>query len=130
MVERLTGKVLAIRLPLHVPRFRIFNDPGKEFEVQLVQISINWLNWNSRSLSKLRSYLECALGFNAGAPDQVIPNRERLAEVGLSEAEVEAIGKALGGRFASEFVDGKGDYVTVQLQNVFVKHQAVAELSL
>jgi len=34
----------------------IFNDPGKEFEVQLVvQISINWLDWNSRSPS--RSYL-------------------------------------------------------------------------
>jgi Cu/Ag efflux pump CusA len=48
-----------------------------------------------------------------GAPQlQVIPNRTRLAEVGLSESEVGAmVEAALGGRFASEFVDGKEEMI-------------------
>jgi hydrophobic/amphiphilic exporter-1 (mainly G- bacteria), HAE1 family len=64
---------------------------------------------------------------------QVIPDRERLAEVGLSESEVGAIVEsALGGRFASEFVDGKEELdVTVQLQNVFVETpEQLRQLSL
>jgi hydrophobic/amphiphilic exporter-1 (mainly G- bacteria), HAE1 family len=64
---------------------------------------------------------------------QVIPDRERLAEVGLSEAEVGAmVEAALGGRFASQFIDGKEELdVTVQLQNVFVKTpEQLRQLSL
>jgi len=44
MVERLTGKVWLSRLPFHVPNRRsIFNDPGKEFEVQLIGPDLNQL---------------------------------------------------------------------------------------
>jgi hydrophobic/amphiphilic exporter-1 (mainly G- bacteria), HAE1 family len=54
---------------------------------------------------------------------QVIPNRERLAEVGLSEAEVGSlVESALGGRQASQFLDGKEELdISVELQNTFVQ---------
>jgi hydrophobic/amphiphilic exporter-1 (mainly G- bacteria), HAE1 family len=54
---------------------------------------------------------------------QVIPNRERLAEVGLSEADIGTMVEAgLGGRFASKFIDGKDALdVSVELKNTFVQ---------
>jgi hydrophobic/amphiphilic exporter-1 (mainly G- bacteria), HAE1 family len=53
----------------------------------------------------------------------VIPNRERLAEVGLSEAEVGSLVEAaLGGRQASQFLDGQEELdISVELQNTFVR---------
>lgn len=53
----------------------------------------------------------------------MIPNRERLAEVGLSEFEIgTAVEAALGGVTASEFVDGRRELdVTVELLNTFVE---------
>ncbi len=54
---------------------------------------------------------------------QVIPNRERLAETGLSEGEIgEIVQAALGGLRASEFVDGKRELnVSVELRDTFVE---------
>jgi len=44
MVERLTGKVLAIQATVSCSHRRsIFNDPGKEFEVQLIGPDLNQL---------------------------------------------------------------------------------------
>ena len=54
---------------------------------------------------------------------QVIPNRERIAEVGLSEAEIGLmVEAALGGRIASNYIDGKQELdVSVELQNTAVE---------
>jgi HAE1 family hydrophobic/amphiphilic exporter-1 len=119
-------------------RFPIFNDPGKSFEVQIIGPDLNRLSQLEQQLIKQISALPGVANARSNAIDgapqlQVIPNRERLAEVGLSESEVGAIVEAaLGGRFASEFVDGKEELdVTVQLQNVFVETpEQLRQLSL
>jgi hydrophobic/amphiphilic exporter-1 (mainly G- bacteria), HAE1 family len=119
-------------------RFPIFNDPGKSFEVQIIGPDLKQLNQLEQQLLQQISALPGVANARAdsinGAPQlQVIPNRERLAEVGLSESEVGAmVEAALGGRFASEFVDGKEELdITVQLQNVFVKNpEQLRQLSL
>jgi len=70
--------------------------------------------------------------FVTGAPElQVIPNRERLA-VGLSEAEVGAmVEAALGGRFVSEFVDGKEELDVSAVAKCFVETpEQLRQLSL
>ncbi len=140
MVERLTGKSFGypgykFMFPI---RFPIFNDPGKSFEVQIIGPDLTQLNRLEQQLIKQISALPGVANARAdsvsGAPQlQVVPDRERLAEVGLSESEVGAIVEsALGGRFASEFVDGKEELdVTVQLQNVFVETpEQLRQLSL
>lgn len=140
MQQRLTGMSFGypgykFMFPI---RFPIFNDPGKSFEVQIIGPDLNQLNQLERQLTQQISALPGVANARAdsvnGAPQlQVIPDRIRLAEVGLSESEVGAIVEAaLGGRFASEFVDGKEELdVTVQLQNVFVKTpEQLRQLSL
>ena len=140
MVERLTGKSFGYpgyRFMFPIRR-SIFNDPGKEFEVQLIGPDLNQLAELEQQITQqikgLPGVVNVRSDFITGAPElQVIPNRERLAEVGLSEAEVGAmVEAALGGRFASEFVDGKEELdVTVQLQNVFVETpEQLRQLSL
>ncbi len=140
MVERLTGKSFGYpgyRFMFPIRR-SIFNDPGKEFEVQLIGPDLNQLAELEQQITQqikgLPGVVNVRSDFVTGAPElQVIPNRERLAEVGLSEAEVGAmVEAALGGRFASEFVDGKEELdVTVQLQNVFVETpEQLRQLSL
>ncbi|MBD2353139.1 efflux RND transporter permease subunit [Tolypothrix sp. FACHB-123] len=140
MVQRLTAKSFGypgykFMFPI---RFPIFNDPGKSFEVQIIGPDLQQLTQLEQQLTQQISALPGVANARSnsvnGAPQlQVIPNRARLAEVGLSESEVGAmVEAALGGRFASEFVDGKEELdVTVQLQNVFVKTpEQLRQLSL
>ncbi|MDY6936191.1 MAG: efflux RND transporter permease subunit [Cyanobacteriota bacterium] len=109
-------------------RVSIFRDPGKEFEVQLIGENLDVLDQlqqeASGELRSLAGVQNVRSNFVTGAPElQVIPNRERLAEVGLSESEVGAmVEAALGGLRASEFIDGKRELdVTVELQDTFVE---------
>ena len=140
MEKRLTGKSFGypgykFMFPI---RFPIFNDPGKSFEVQIIGPDLDRLNQLEQQLIKQISALPGVANARSNAIDgapqlQVIPDRDRLAEVGLSESEVGAmVEAALGGRFASQFIDGKEELdVTVQLQNVFVKTpEQLRQLSL
>ena len=108
-------------------RASIFQDPGKEFEVQIIGENLSEIDELQKQLNQQIGALEgiqnVRSDFVTGAPElQVIPNRERLAEAGLSESEIgEMVQAALGGLRASEFVDGKRELnVTVELQNTFV----------
>ncbi|MGF1493158.1 MAG: efflux RND transporter permease subunit [Microcoleaceae cyanobacterium] len=108
-------------------RISIFRYPGKEFEIQLIGQDLNQLDKIHKQvmgqLKQLPSVQNVRPNFVNGAPElQVIPNRERLAEVGLSEADVgRAVEAALGGLRASEFVDGKRELdVTVELKDTAV----------
>ncbi|WP_373538898.1 efflux RND transporter permease subunit [Chamaesiphon sp.] len=140
MEKRLTGKSFGypgykFMFPI---RFPIFNDPGKSFEVQIIGPDLDRLNQLEQQLIKQISALPGVANARSNAIDgapqlQVIPDRDRLAEVGLSESELGAmVEAALGGRFASQFIDGKEELdVTVQLQNVFVKTpEQLRQLSL
>ncbi|WP_414619616.1 efflux RND transporter permease subunit [Calothrix sp. CCY 0018] len=109
-------------------RVSIFQDPGKEFEVNIVGQDLEQLNQLQQQVMEQLRGLEgvenVRSNFVTGAPElQVIPNRVRLAEVGLSEAELGSIVEAaLGGLRASEFTDGKRELdVTVELQNTSVE---------
>ncbi|GAB1542581.1 efflux RND transporter permease subunit [Scytonema sp. NUACC21] len=109
-------------------RFSIFQDPGKEFEIQIVGSDLEQLGQLEKQItSKLRNYpgvRNVRSNFVAGSAElQVMPNRERLSEVGLSEAEVGTmVEAALGGRIASDFIDGKEELdVSVELKNTFVQ---------
>ncbi|WP_413166568.1 efflux RND transporter permease subunit [Capilliphycus salinus ALCB114379] len=108
-------------------RVSIFRFPGKEFEIQLVGQDLNQLDQIHQDLMgqlrQLPGVQNVRPDFVNGAPElQVIPNRERLAEVGLSEAELgRVVEAALGGLRASKFVDGKRELdVTVELKDTFV----------
>ncbi|MEM6753214.1 MAG: efflux RND transporter permease subunit [Cyanobacteria bacterium P01_C01_bin.38] len=109
-------------------RVSIFRDPGKEFEVNIVGQDLEQLNQLQQQVMQqlrgLQGVQNVRSNFVTGAPElQVIPNRVRLAEVGLSEAEVGSIVEAaLGGLRASEFTDGKRELdVTVELQGTSVE---------
>ncbi|MUG95634.1 MMPL family transporter [Scytonema sp. UIC 10036] len=109
-------------------RFSIFQDPGKEFEIQIVGSDLEQLSELEKQVTtKLRDYTgvrNVRTNFVAGSAElQVVPNRERLSEVGLSEAEVGTmVESALGGRIASDFIDGKEELdVSVELKNTFVQ---------
>ena len=109
-------------------RRSIFRDPGKEFEVQIIGEDLEELERLQQQVTPqirgLEGIQNVRADFVTGAPElQVIPNRERLAEAGLSEGEIgDMIQAALGGLRASEFVDGKRELdVTVELQNTFVQ---------
>ncbi|KAM3096127.1 efflux RND transporter permease subunit [Phormidesmis sp. 146-12] len=109
-------------------RFSIFRDPGKEFEIDIIGADLNQLSNIDREISgKIRAMSgvrNIRSNFVMGAGElQVIPNRERLAETGLSEAEVGSLVEAaLGGRLASEFLDGKEELdISVELQNTSVQ---------
>ncbi|GAP96858.1 efflux RND transporter permease subunit [Leptolyngbya sp. NIES-2104] len=109
-------------------RSSIFRDPGKEFEVDIIGTDLERLSQldqqvigQLRSLSGIQN-VRSNYAFGAGEL-QVIPNRERLAEVGVAEADVGTVVEAsLGGRIASEFVDGNEELdVSVELQDTFVE---------
>jgi hydrophobic/amphiphilic exporter-1 (mainly G- bacteria), HAE1 family len=109
-------------------RSSIFRDPGKEFEVDIVGADLERLSGIEKQVTgQLRAtpgIRGVRSNYVAGAGElQVIPNRERLAEVGLSEAEVGTMVEAgLGGRLASDFVDGKEELdVSVELKGAFVQ---------
>lgn len=108
-------------------RISIFRDPGKEFDVDIVGADLEQLSELERDITgKLRELpgvRNVRSNFVMGAGEiQVIPNRERLAEVGLSEAEVGSLVEAaLGGRLASNFIDGKEELdVSVELKDTAV----------
>ena len=109
-------------------RVSIFQDPGKEFEVQIIGENLEEIDRLQQQLnqqiSELSGIQNVRSDFVTGAPElRVIPNRERLAEAGLSEGEIgEMVQAALGGLRASEFIDGKREIdVTVELQDTFVQ---------
>ena len=109
-------------------RISIFRDPGKEFEIDIVGADLNQLSDLEKQITgKLRQLTgvrNVRSNFVLGAGElQVIPNRERLAEVGLSEAEIGSmVEAALGGRVASNYIDGKEELdVSVELQNTAVE---------
>ena len=130
MVNRLRGE--SANFPGYrflVPRrVSIFRNPGKEFEVQLRSEDLEEIDGLQQQLrqqiSELPGIENVRSDFITGAPElQVIPNRERLAEAGLSEGEIgNMVQAALGGLRASEFVDGKRELdVSVELQDTFVE---------
>ncbi|MCU0570785.1 MAG: efflux RND transporter permease subunit [Oculatellaceae cyanobacterium Prado106] len=109
-------------------RNSIFRDPGKQYEIDLVGADLGELEGFERQISgqlrELPGVNNVRSNFVGGAGElQVIPNRERLAEAGLSESDVGAmVEAALGGRFASEFIEGSEALdVSVELQNIFVE---------
>lgn len=108
-------------------RISIFRDPGKEFDVDIVGADLDQLSELERDITgKLRELpgvRNVRSNFVMGAGEiQVIPSRERLAEVGLSEAEIGSLVEAaLGGRLASNFIDGKEELdVSVELKDTAV----------
>ncbi len=109
-------------------RISIFRDPGKEFDVDIVGAELRQLSDLEQDITvKLRALpgvRSVRSNFVMGAGEiQVIPNRERLAEVGLSESEVGSLVEAaLGGRLASDFIDGKEELdVSVELNSAAVE---------
>lgn len=109
-------------------RVSIFRDPGKEFDVDIVGEDLEQLSELERDITgKLRELpgvRNVRSNFVMGAGEiQVIPYRERLAEVGLSEVEVGSlVESALGGRLASDFIDGKEELdVSVELKDTAVE---------
>lgn len=109
-------------------RASIFQDPGKEFQINIVGADLNELSQLERqltgSLRQLPGVINTRSNFVTGAAElQVIPNRVRIAETGLTEAEIGGkVEAALGGRFASNFIDGKEDLdVSVELKNTSVQ---------
>jgi hydrophobic/amphiphilic exporter-1 (mainly G- bacteria), HAE1 family len=130
MVERMRGQSSNFAgYRFMVPsRISIFRDPGKEFEIDIVGADLRQLGDAERELmGKLRPMagvrnVRSNYVFGAGEI-QVVPIRERLAEVGLAEADIGSlVESALGGRVASDFIDGKEDLdVSVELQNTFVQ---------
>lgn len=130
LVERFRGKShefpgYRFMVPI---RASIFNDPGKEFEVQIIGENLEQLNQLQQQISEkikqLPGIQNVRSDFVTGAPElQVTPNRVRLAEAGLSESEIGSLVQtALGGLRASEFVDGKRELnVSVELKDTFVQ---------
>ncbi len=111
--------------PIRIP---IFNDPGKEFEIQIAGPDLEALSDFEQQVSQrlrgIDGIINARSNYVYGAPElKVIPNRERLAEVGLAEEDVGAIVEAaLGGRFTSDFIDGQEELdVTVELADIFVE---------
>ncbi|MBD2346383.1 efflux RND transporter permease subunit [Anabaena subtropica] len=109
-------------------RISIFRDPGKEFEIDIIGDDLDQLSDLEKQITgKLRQLTgvrNIRSNFVMGAAElQVIPNRERIAEVGLSEAEIGSmVEAALGGRIASNYIDGKEELdVSVELQNTAVE---------
>lgn len=108
-------------------RSPIFRNPGKSYEVHFMGPDLETLESIgeevSREIAQLPGVESVRSDFVNGAPElQVIPNRIRLAEVGLSEADLgELVEAALGGIRASDFVERRRELdVTVELQDTFV----------
>lgn len=130
MVERLraqTSNFAGYRFMIPT-RISIFRDPGKEFEVDILGDNLTQLSDLEKQITtKLRELpgiRNVRSNFVIGAGElQVIPNRERIAEVGLSEADVGlAVEAALGGRIASNYIDKQEELdVSVELQNTTVE---------
>ncbi|TVQ41754.1 MAG: efflux RND transporter permease subunit [Gloeocapsa sp. DLM2.Bin57] len=111
--------------PVRIP---IFRNPGKSYEVRVVGQDLQELDAIASQLSgeiqQLPGVQNVRSNFVDGAPElQVIPNRERLAEVGYREADLgQLVEAALGGVRASEFVSGRRELnVTVELQDTLVE---------
>jgi HAE1 family hydrophobic/amphiphilic exporter-1 len=132
-LERLVGKLIppSFRFPgyrfMFPIRISIFQDPGKEFEVRMTGPDLDKLETLEQKITgQLRGLSGVAnvrSDYVSGAPQlEVVPKRERLAELGLAPADVGAIVEAaLGGSLASDFVDGTKEVdVTVKLKDTAV----------
>ena len=119
-------------------RTSIFRNPGKEFEVRMTGPDLAALDVLGEEIStqlrELSGVVNVRSDYVAGAPQlEVLPNRARLAEVGLNASDAGAIVEAaLGGRLASDFVEGGEELdVTVQLQDTSVENpEDLRQLSL
>lgn len=104
-------------------RISIFQDPGKEFEVRMtgpdLKALANLEQQITPQIQGLSGVVNVRSDYVAGAPQlEVVPQRARLAELGLSPTDAGALVEAaLGGSLASDFVDGTEELdVMVQLQ--------------
>lgn len=111
-------------LPIRIP---IFNDPGKEIQIRIVGPDLERLaGIKDRMMGELQQIPGVARSrpdFVFGAPElRVVPERRKLAQLGLDPAELAALVEAsLGGIFASEYVDGKETLdVVVKLRDASV----------
>ena len=129
-LEKLVGKLIPPSFGFPGYRFMfpirisIFQDPGKEFEVRMTGPDLDKLETLEKQITGqlrgLSGVVNVRSDYVAGAPQlEVIPKRERLAELGLAPADAGAIVEAaLGGSLASDFVDGTKELdVTVKLKD-------------
>lgn len=125
MVQRLrqqSGNFAGYRF-LIPSRSSIFRDPGKEFKIHIIGSDLDQLNQFDQeittSLRTLPGVNSVRSNFVFGAAElQIIPNRERLAEAGISESDLAGLVEVgLGGRLASKLVDGANELdVVVKLK--------------
>jgi hydrophobic/amphiphilic exporter-1 (mainly G- bacteria), HAE1 family len=130
MIERMRAKSSEFAgyrflIPTRLP---IFRDPGKEFEIDIIGEDLEQLSQLEQKITIQLRALPDIIGvrsnFVMGASElHVIPKRERLAEVGISEADIGSLVESgLGGRFASNFIDGKEELdITVELQTTSIQ---------
>jgi Cu/Ag efflux pump CusA len=104
-------------------RSSIFRDPGKEFKINIIGSDLDQLSQFDQeittSLRTLPGVNSVRSNFVFGAAElQIIPNRERLAEAGISESDLAGLVEVgLGGRLASKLVDGANELdVVVKLK--------------
>jgi hydrophobic/amphiphilic exporter-1 (mainly G- bacteria), HAE1 family len=126
-MRKVSGNFAGYRF-LFANRISIFQDPGKEFRIDIVGPDLAELSQIERQLTgqlrQLAGVTNARSNFVTGAAElQVLPNRVRIAETGLTEADIGAtVESALGGRFASNYIDGKEDLdVSVELKNTAVQ---------
>lgn len=132
-LEKLVGKLIPPSFGFPGYRFMfpirisIFQDPGKEFEVRMTGPDLNKLEVLEKQITQqlrgLDGVVNVRSDYVAGAPQlEVVPKRERLAELGLSPSDAGSIVEAaLGGSLASDFVDGTKELdVTVKLKDTAV----------
>ncbi len=110
-------------------RISIFQDPGKEFEVRMSGPDLAELEQLEQQLTgqlqQLQGVVNVRSDYVAGAPQlEVLPNRVRLSELGLSSADAGALVEtALGGSLASDFVEGNQEIdITVKLKDATVNN--------
>ncbi len=109
-------------------RISIFQDPGKEFEVRMAGPDLGELEQLEQKikgqLQGIEGVTNVRSDYVAGAPQlEVMPNRTRLSELGLSASDAGAIVEAaLGGSLASDFVEGTDELdITVKLKDAAVE---------
>ncbi len=113
-------------VPIRIP---IFASPGKEFQLRIVGPDLEELaSIKQRVEGQLREIpgiVNSRSDFVFGAPElQVLPHREKLAELGMEPNDVATmVEAALGGRFVSEFIEGKETLdVVLELKDISVEN--------
>lgn len=129
-LERVVGKLIPPSFSFPGYRFMfpirlsIFQDPGKEFEVRMSGPDLGELEQLEQKITnqlrQLQGVTNVRSDYVGGSPQlEVLPNRSRLAELGLSASDAGAIVEAaLGGSLASNFVQGTDELdITVKLKD-------------